>query len=319
MMPSRLVVLVLSALAVEAALVAHPQNPTTTKPATAQATVVPPAAPLSVAGVRIASVSPKSVRAGASFTVAIQLPENFQQPITLTVHRFGLNIEQYRRENLRDDDSLDGAQDEPGVIIHRIATNATWTSAQALVSQGAKSDKYLVMIESPLTLQTDQTLTVLGTGITASIDTIKSLAENVVRGRQVLDALKTKTGSEPTPFSVYSLGSDNPLHVDDQGSAYVMQASRDTEPKLAYLRGQDFLWATPDDLPVDMRLRAPGSGTPRKTMFLFSNAVQEKELRDEIAAIEVLLKQLDPGPAINIASLQRQLNILSPTGSTQWY
>ena len=44
-------------------------------------------------------------------------------------------------------------------------------------------------------------------------------------------------------------------------------------------------------------------------MFLFSNAVQEKELRDEIAAIQVLLKQLDRGSAITVASLQRQLNI----------
>ena len=130
----------------ETALGAQPQNPATAKPAIPQATVVPPTAPPSEAAVRIASVSPKSVIAGASFTVAIQLPESFRQPITLTVHRFGLNITQYRRENLRDDDSLDGAPDEPGVIIHRVATSPDWTSAQALVSKGARSDKYLVMI-----------------------------------------------------------------------------------------------------------------------------------------------------------------------------
>ena len=54
-------------------------------------------------------------------------------------------------------------------------------------------------------------------------------------------------------------------------------------------------------------------------MFLFSNAVQEKELRDEIAAIQVLLKQLDRGSAITVASLRAPVEHSSPTGSTQWY
>jgi hypothetical protein len=263
--------------------------------------------------VSIASVSPKSVIAGASFTVAVQLPKGFEEAITIGVHRMGLNIEQYRSVELRDGDAFDGAPDEPGVIIHRVATDARWTSAQALTSQGAKSDKYVVTIANPVVLQVDQTLTVLGQPISVSIDTINKFIESVGKGRERLDVLNRLTmAREANKSNTHFLGAHEALELraDADAGAYFKASSRGVgEAKLAYLHGNDFLWAAPEDLQV-YKQQIPSTNATNKLLWSIGKAVQAQELREEITAIDALIDRL-PSSADTLNLKQRVNGLLS--------
>jgi hypothetical protein len=273
------------------------------------APAAPAPAPAASASIQISDVLPRSVIAGATFNIIVSLPAGFSDAITLGVHRTDLNIEQYRSRPLRDNDALD-LNAEDGVLMHQVATDVKWTSAQALANNRASTEKYIVTIENPVILQIDQVVTVLGSSLFASIETLGALIDNVLKGASVLKDLRSRMPvRDPGSWGRFQLeaGDASAVKGSEWGAVYFNQAPASNEQSLAYLHGRDFLWATPDNLQyMSVKRTRPSSADSIASMLLFSEQVQADELTAEVAAIDDLLGRLPSSVQANLLKQQLQ-------------
>jgi hypothetical protein len=273
-------------------------------------------APTVVDGVRITAVSPTSVVAGDAFTVAIVLPKNYPGPVVLGIYRDGFNIQQHKSVPLNDDDENDGARGDVGLIRYRVKTTAQWTSALARRNRTGVVDRYRIMIEQPLAFQLGQTLTVVGTALTAGVDSdllngfLKNLESAITSTEETTESIK-KLGDHAVT-RVDSCGTTATYEVKRVGTIILCDAdeTRSGSEKAVYVRSEGLLWTVPRYAYAKNAdaeaFFTPGSTSMRVRVI---GQLQQKAIADEATALKELTASLGPEGAAPFRSELLKLQV----------